>query len=137
MEQRRKQFSVGLASVALVSTLLIQNILFTPHPTTLSYSDFKALVTAGKVTDRTLEDRPLFGRLRPDGLDGLLPSEKLAELRRSGKGEHQFVTVRVDDPTLVRDLESAKVRFTGRVESTWLATLLSWILPALIFVALW
>ena len=137
MEQRRKQFSVGLASLALVSTLLIQNFLFTPHTTTLSYSDFKALVTAGKVTDLTLEDRAIFGRLRPDGLDGLLPPEKLAELRRSGKGEHQFVTVRVDDPTLVRDLESAKVRFTGRVESTWLATLLSWILPALIFVALW
>src|SRR5207245_156716 len=137
MEQRRKQFSIGFASLALVSTLLIQNFLFTPHTTTLSYSDFKALVTAGKVTDLTLEERAIFGQLKPDGLDGLLPPEKLADLRRSGKGDHQFVTVRVNDPTLVRDLETAKVHFTGRVESTWFATLLSWILPALIFVGLW
>jgi cell division protease FtsH len=45
--------------------------------------------------------------------------------------------VRVDDPALVAELESAKVRFAGAFESKWLSTLLSWIVPALIFFALW
>src|SRR5256885_15237432 len=98
MEQRRKQFSVGLASVALVSTLLIQNFLFTPHTTTLSYSDFKALVTAGKVTDLTLEARAVFGRLRPDGLDGLPPPEKPAGGPRSGQGGRPVRARRGGDP---------------------------------------
>src|SRR3989442_530134 len=137
MEQRLKLFSVGFVSLELLIMLVVQNFLFTPHTTNLSYSDFKTLVTAGKVADLTLEDRAIFGQLKPDGLDGLLPPDKLAELRRSGKGDHQFVTVRVTDPTLVRDLETAKVHFTGRVESTWFATLMSCVLPALIFVGLW
>src|SRR4029453_15762111 len=59
------------------------------------------------------------------------------ELQRADKGEHRFVTVRVDDPTLIQELEASKVRFAGQLENTWLATLLSWILPALIFFGLW
>jgi cell division protease FtsH len=47
------------------------------------------------------------------------------------------VTTRVEDPGLVPELEAARVRFTGHVANTWLATLLSWILPAVIFVGLW
>ena len=35
------------------------------------------------------------------------------------------------------ELEAAHVRFTGHVANTWIATLLSWILPAVIFVGLW
>ena len=80
-----------------------------PHTESPSYSDFKAL----------------------------LPKEKLEALRRSGQGEHGFVTVRVDDPTLIPELEAAKARFSGQVENVWLSTLLSWILPAVIFFALW
>ena len=38
---------------------------------------------------------------------------------------------------LVPELEAAKVRFSGRVENTWFALLLSWVLPALIFVGVW
>ena len=49
-----------------------------------------------------------------------------------GKGDQRFTTVRVNDPDLVKDLEAAKVRFAGQVESTWFPTLLSWIFPALI-----
>jgi cell division protease FtsH len=43
----------------------------------------------------------------------------------------------VDDPGLVAELEHAKVKFAGHVENTWLVTLLSWILPALVFVGVW
>jgi cell division protease FtsH len=43
----------------------------------------------------------------------------------------------VDARTLIPDLEAAGVQLQGRFESRWLGTLLSWIVPALVFVAIW
>jgi cell division protease FtsH len=94
-------------------------------------------VRAGKVTDLSLGPRAISGKLKPEGLEGLLAKEKLTELQKAGKGEHRFATVRVDDPTLIQELEASKVRFAGQLENTWVSTLLSWILPALIFFGLW
>jgi cell division protease FtsH len=137
MEPRQKHFSLWYVLAAVLLTLGIQHFVSAPHPANLSYSDFKALLRTGKVADLTLTERAIGGRLRRDGLEGMLPKEKIEELQKSGQGEYRFVTVRVDDPGLVQDLEAAKVRFTGQVESTWLPTLLSWVVPALIFFALW
>jgi hypothetical protein len=54
---------------------------------------------------------------------------------------NEFYRVWLDEqlvyPTLVADLEGAKVPFAGQLQNKWLPTLLSWIVPALIFVALW
>jgi cell division protease FtsH len=58
-------------------------------------------------------------------------------LTKSGTGEQQFMTVRVDDPTLVQDLRQANVNFRGEVTSTWLPTLLSWLLPMGVFFLIW
>jgi len=135
MEKNQQQFSIMYFIAALLIMLAIQNFLFAPHTESLSYSDFKALVKAGKVTDLTLGERAITGRLKEEGLEKFLPKEKIEELQKLGKGEHRFVTVRVNDPSLVQELEAAKVRFAGQVENTWLSTLLSWILPAVIFFA--
>ncbi len=137
MERRQQQFSIWYFLATFLFLVAVQNFFFGPHTENLAYSDFKALLRAGKVADLSLQERVISGRLRPDGLDGLLPKEKIAELQRAGKGEHRFVTVRVNDPALIQELEAAKVRFAGQVESTWFSTLLSWILPALVFFALW
>jgi hypothetical protein len=37
-------------------------------------------------------------------LEGLLPREKIGALQQSRQGEHRFVTVKLDDPTLIPDL---------------------------------
>src|SRR5581483_8803539 len=103
----------------------------------LTYDEFKTLLKAGKLDDVAISDQTISGILKPDGLDALLPKEKLEQLKRAGEGKHRFETVRVDDPNLVAELEAAKIRFAGRIESRWLATLLSWILPAAIFVGIW
>jgi cell division protease FtsH len=137
MEPRQKQFSLWYFLASILMLLAIQNLLFAPHTENLSYSDFKALLRAGKVADLSLGPRAISGTLKPEGLEGLLPKEKLAELQKAGKGEHRFATVRVDDPTLIQELEASKVRFAGQLENTWVSTLLSWILPALIFFGLW
>jgi cell division protease FtsH len=137
MERKQQQFSLWYFLVALLVMLAIQNFLFAPHAENLSYSDFKVLLKAGKVKDLTLRERDITGTLEKEGLEGLLPKEKIEELKKAGKEEHRFTSVRVNDPSLIQELETSNVRFAGQVESTWFSTLLSWILPAVVFFALW
>lgn len=51
-------------------------------------------------------------------------------------GREAFVTTRVE-PNLAQRLGEAGVTYTGAVENTWLGTLLSWVVPVLLFFALW
>jgi cell division protease FtsH len=54
---------------------------------------------------------------------------------KEGK-EFQFITTKVE-PKLAEELEKAGVKFQGRVESGFLAALLSWFLPILLFGGVW
>jgi len=117
--------------------MAVQTYFARTHQENLSYDEFKTLLGAGKLEDVSLTGTTITGALKPDGLEEFLPQEKLEELERFGDGEHRFVTVRIDDPNLVPDLEAADVRFAGTIESRWLSTLLSWVLPAVIFVGVW
>ncbi len=137
MESRRQKLSIGYFVLAFLALWLLQWALFAPHTETLGYSEFKALVRKGKVSDLVLDRETITGTLAADGLEGLLPPQKLAELKRAGGSTHRFVTARVEDPGLAAELEASGVRFTGRVENTWLTLLLSWVLPAVIFVGVW
>lgn len=51
-------------------------------------------------------------------------------------GKTQFVTPRVD-PAIANDLAKRGVQFTGVVESTFLRDILSWVVPVLVFFAIW
>ena len=137
MPSTKQKIAIGYFILAFLGLVLMQTVFFTPQSENLSYRDFKTLLKAGKVIDLLLWERTITGRLSTDGLEGLLPPAKIEELRTSGRGEPRFVTVQVDDPTLIPDLEAAGVQFQGRIESRWLGTLLSWIVPALVFVAIW
>ena len=137
MLSTQQKFSIGYFILALLGLVLIQTLFFAPQSENLSYRDFKTLLKAGKVVDLLLHESTMTGRLSTEGLEGLLPPEKITELRKSGRGEPRFVTVKVDDPTLIPDLEAAGVQFQGRLESQWLGILLSWIIPPLVFVAIW
>jgi cell division protease FtsH len=137
MEPKQRKFSVGYVIATVLALVLIQSILLAPHAETLSYSEFKTLVKKGKVSDLVLDRQTISGTVAAEGLEGLLPKAKLEEMKRAGGGARPFATVRVDDPGLVAELEAANVKFTGRAENTWLSTLLSWILPTLLFVGVW
>jgi cell division protease FtsH len=137
MEPKQRKFSIGYLVLAFLAMLLIQSVFFAPHPENLTYNEFKALLKKGKVSNLTLDKQSITGTLATEGLEGILSKEKVEELKSAGKGPHRFVTTRVEDPGLVAELESAGVRFAGRVENTWLSVLVSWVLPALIFFGLW
>ena len=133
----KQQFSLWYFIAALVALVLIQSVLFPQHTETLQYSEFKTLLKNGKIDNVGIGEQTISGMLKNDGLEGLLPPAKLEELKKFGKGDHPFATVRVVDPGLVADLEAAKVPFAGQFENKWLSTLLAWVLPAVIFVAIW
>jgi len=137
MEQNQRRFSIWYFVAAFFVLLVIENFLMGAITETLTYNEFKALLRAGRITEVTITDRTITGRLKQEGLEGLLPEAKIAEIKRFGSGEQRFVVVRVDDSGLVKELEEANVKFAGRLESTWFTTLLSWVLPALIFVGIW
>ncbi len=137
MEQNQRRFSIWYFVAAFLVLLALENFLLGAITENLTYNEFKGLLKAGKIVEVTLTDKIITGRLRQEGLEGLLPKEKLSEIQRFGSGEQRFVVVRVDDPQLVPELEAAKVKFAGRLENTWVSTLLSWVLPALIFVGIW
>src|ERR1700730_491009 len=137
MEPKQRTFSVWYTVVAMLVLVGIQAFLLVPHPESMSYSEFKALLRAGKVSELALYRDTIEGTFSPTGLEGVLSKEKVEEITRSGKSAPDFVTTGAEVPGRGRDLGAARVRFTGHVTNTWIATFLSWILPAVIFVGLW
>jgi len=137
MESRQQQFSLWYVLLAVSAMLILQSVLFSSHVETLPYSDFKVLLKAGKLKDITLGEGAITGTLSTDGIENILPKQQVEEMLRQGKGDHPFSTLRVNDPNLVQDLEAAKVRFVGQADNKWIGALLSWIVPALLFFAVW
>jgi cell division protease FtsH len=137
---KQHHISIWYFLAAFFALLFIENALMGPQAETLPYSQFKDLLKAGKVTEVSVGKEYIYGRLKPEGLATILPKktvDQLTKLEKSGEKSPRFTTVRVDDPGLVKDLETANIQFSGRVQNTWFTTLLSWVIPALIFVGIW
>jgi cell division protease FtsH len=139
--EKKHQFSLWYFFLAIALMFAIQEFIAAPHAANLSYSEFKQLVKAGQITEVSISEQSIAGKFNMDGLAKALPDSRVNELKKELKdgqtGSQEFTTVRVEDPDLVRDLEAAQVKFAGHIESRWLPMLLSWILPAVIFFALW
>ena len=70
------------------------------HINNLPYSDFKALLKAGRISNVGLSETVISGTLINEGLESILAGEVADKLRKLGRGEHRFTTVRVEDPAL-------------------------------------
>jgi cell division protease FtsH len=120
----RTRFSLGYFIVALVLMVLIQNLFLAETIHRIPYSEFKELLRADKIESVTLSQ---------DEIRGLLKEGQEAAL----EGTRLFLTVRVQDPDLIDELEQRGVKFSGRYENTWVTTLLSWVVPIIIFFGIW
>jgi cell division protease FtsH len=116
-------FSFWYVLVAIGFLLVIQNVLFARPFEQLPYSDFKAALRQDRIEDVQISVHTIRGTIRPN------TGEKSPPLR--------FVTVRVDDPELVQELESHHVKYTGQYDSDVLKTLLSWVVPLVFLFILW
>jgi len=118
MEKHHK-FSIWYILLAFWLVLIIQNYIATMMAVqTIPYSQFLKLVKDGKVTEVAITENQIQGTMTTE------------------KGEQEFRTVRVD-PDLSALLEQYHITFKGQIQSTFIRDVLSWVLPILIFVAIW
>jgi cell division protease FtsH len=140
-DRERKGFHPGLGYIllALWAVLLLQQIVVAyVQPDRMAYSDFRGAVAADRVAEVSIGPTLIRGRLKP---------EAAAEAARSARGEPQgggkapagtpFETIKVEDPALLGDLQTHKVKVSGFVESRFWSTALSWLVPVGLFVLLW
>ena len=116
-------FSFWYILVAIGFLLVVQNVLFARPFEQLPYSEFKAYLRQERIEDVQISTHTIRGTLRPS------TDEKSPPLR--------FMTVRVDDPELVQELEKYHIKYTGQYDSDLVKTLLSWIVPLVFLFILW
>jgi cell division protease FtsH len=117
---KKTQLNMVYAGLAVCVIILVQSWLGGRRVEVLPYSEFEQLLQANQIKEVYIRQGYLEGTLHKPQADG---------------GE-RFITTRVD-PQLAARLSQANVKFTGVIESTWLRTLLSWVLPVLVFFAIW
>lgn len=83
---------------------------------TAPYSQFETWITQGAISEITIRDA---------SIDGLLKAPPAGQRRR-------FTTVRID-PYLAQELRGKDIIVNGARSDSWIGTLLSWILPLLLF----
>jgi cell division protease FtsH len=117
---KKTQLNMWYVSIAIVVIILLQSWLMGRGAHVIPYSEFEQLLKDNQIKEVYVRQGYLEGQLQnplPDGGD-------------------RFITTRVD-PQLADRLSQSNVKFTGVIESTWLRTLLSWVVPVLIFFAIW
>jgi cell division protease FtsH len=120
---KKISFSIWYVFLAIWAVILVHDFIHALQKIEeLPYSEFRTLVAAGKVAEVTVSNQTLSGKLKSG---------------EGSKEEKLFTTVRVEDPDLVKELNARGVKFTGVIESTFVRDLMSWVLPALIFVGIW
>jgi cell division protease FtsH len=117
---RKQQLHLWYAVAAVFLLLLIQGWLREMRTTeVIPYSEFKQYLEQGLVDRIAVGEQFITGQFKqPQG------------------GKTHFVTPRVD-PAIANELAKHGVEFTGRVENTFLREVLSWIVPVLVFFAIW
>jgi cell division protease FtsH len=119
-QHKKTQFSIAYVVIGLLIILGLQYLLGGGLAADITYSEFKSYLAAGKVTQVVIS-----------------PTDIQGEIKDSGGQPITFHTVRVDDPDLIKQLTAANVKYTGKVQGSFLGNLLSWVLPVILMFALW
>lgn len=116
--------------IGLVTVALWKQCLGEFAGTTIPYSEFKT---------RLLRQEIARVSIQADRIDGEFTAQVPADAQRvSGKASPIFFrTIRVEDPDLVKELQAAKVEYTGVSTDTSAEFFVFWILPILGFICLW
>jgi cell division protease FtsH len=118
---RRQAVVIGYIFLAGIGMLLMQWLLTTYNTVeTIPYSQFEQLVAQGKISEVAIGQDTIQGSFKdkqPDGKTG-------------------FVTARVD-PALAERLAAKGVTVTGVPSGGLVQTILSWVVPAVMFYLIW
>jgi len=118
---RKQAITIGYIFVAGFALVLLQWVLATYNAVdNIPYSQFEQLVAQGQVSEVAVGQDVIQGKVKDK-----LPSGKSA-----------FITARVD-PALAEKLADKGVTVTGVPSGGLLQTILSWVVPAVMFYLIW
>jgi cell division protease FtsH len=114
------RFNVIYVALAVIGVLMLHEAWVRARTVApIAYSEFQTLLQEGKIKEVVIGQGSIRG-----------------ELSEPYKDRSLFVTNRVE-PELARTLDEYGVKYSGKVESQFLPTLLSWVVPVLLFLVLW
>jgi cell division protease FtsH len=116
---KKHQFNFSYLLITFALILLFQFWLGYREVARISYSEFSRLLAEQKIEEVVVSSDRIEGKFTQ-------PQD----------GKIYFTTIRVD-PQFAADLQKAGVRVTGTPDGNWLTTLLSWVVPMLLFFGLW
>jgi cell division protease FtsH len=115
-----RNFTFVYFILAFIGIIVINSYYFRSDVKTIPYSEFKELVSKGKISDVVIDSDTVQGDLA------------LADGKKT-----RFLTSRVDDPDLVKDLQKYSIKFSGYYENKILKGIISWVLPFAIIILVW
>ena len=118
--QRQTRFHVGYVIFAMFAILLLQNVW--QRAVTMEvvpYSEFEKLLAEKKISEVTVGERQITGKLR------------------TPEGAKTIAVANLVPPEIAERLQKYDVPFTRVYESTFLRDLASWVVPALVFFGVW
>ncbi|MGD8991806.1 MAG: ATP-dependent metallopeptidase FtsH/Yme1/Tma family protein, partial [Desulfobacterales bacterium] len=122
MQNQNRIKTLAIIGGIWLTIVLLNNISSNAVTQTIAYSEFLKLAREGKVSEVAVTDNIIRGKM-------------FTENSTSEQGQ-SFETVRVDGE--ISDiLDQNGIEYTGRIQSTFLPTLLSWIFPILLLVGIW
>ncbi len=119
-DKKTKSFTFLYFIIAFIAIVVINSYIFTSEVKNVPYSEFKELIAKGKISDVVLDAETIQGTLSLD----------------NGK-KIKFLTGRVDDPELVKDLQKYNIKFSGHYENKIIKAIISWVLPFAIIILIW
>jgi cell division protease FtsH len=117
--EKKHQLNIGYWLVALMFLLAFQAWMSLRSIAVIEYSEFLDYLADDRIASVTVTETEITGSFT-EAIDG----------------KTQFAAVRVE-PGFADELAQYDVPFAGAHDQTWFTTLLSWIIPALIFVGIW
>ncbi|SKA12602.1 membrane protease FtsH catalytic subunit [Enhydrobacter aerosaccus] len=118
--KKEHQINFWYVVVALLGILIVQAYLVQLQKVEhIPYSEFRSLLESGKISEVVVGDTTIRGKLTT-------PKDQRSE----------FVTNKMS-PELADYLAKYNIKYSAEPDATWLTTLLSWVVPTLLFVGIW
>jgi cell division protease FtsH len=118
--EKKHKFSIWYVLLGIWAVLILNNMIYQSiGPEVIPYSEFLSRLRQDKIKEIAIGDKVI---------SGVMINKNDAEVK--------FKTVRVS-PDLAKDLEGHDLKFRGEVESTFLRTIISWVVPIFLFLGIW
>ena len=121
--EKHQKFSIWYVVLGIWLVLILQNAMMSAFAVkVIPYSQFLKLLKEGRIVEVAITADKIQGKMKGSSETGnaLIP----------------FRTVRVD-PEISKLLDQYNVTFKGEIESNFIPTLLSWVVPTALFFGVW